>query len=398
MYGESVGGQAYVVILHAAESVCQEFSDDLFFDRDLVWHGQHLGLPGHVAVADLVLEGTRLLTTARFSDSVQRIGRRRQYKTRIERVFRGWDRMLLNGILHFAIRHGVREIWFPTPDLALKNTDRARSPQRMLFDRIYGSHIAPWKPRCQGDTWVVDVASIVNLAVEPVLQSDVIDLARTVCIVHDTERGTGHLDVDPVFAARAELSSPASLEAMLAIEADAGVTTSYAVVGNFLHEVRGAIEAGGHSVLFHSFDHAISGDQPLACRRVDYRLPGYRPPRSLLTHWHSDRHLEYHNFEYLASSTRSLGTRQPIVTGGLAKIPILTDDFPLHTGASHFGPWWENVQSLVRSESFVAFGLHDCYAERWLEHYPEMLETLQDGAVLRSLDDVANGLWRAAAV
>ena len=398
MYGRGLAGKGYVLVLHAAQPAWEEFPRDLFFDRDIIWHGQHLGLPGHIAVADLVLDGKRLFTTARFSDIVQRITRRREYKTRVERVFRGWDRMLLNGILSFAIRHDVGEIWFPTPDLALENTDRARSPQRMLFDRLYGSHIAPLKPRRQGRTWVVDVASIKHLAVEPVLRIDTIDLAGTICIVHDTERGTGHRDVDPAFASRADLSSAASLARMLAIEADAGVVTSYAVVGNFLDEVRGAIETGGHTVLFHSYDHGIRGDQPGACRQIDYRIPGYRPPRSLLTRWHSDRHLSHHNYEYLVSSAYSLGVMRPIVTRGLAKIPVLMDDHPLHTGADDFSSWWDKLQSLVRTHSFVTCGLHDCYADRWLERYPEMLATLKSAGVLRGLDEVAGLVWRTTGV
>ncbi len=398
MYGRSLGGRGYVLLLHAAESACREFPSELFLDRDLVWHGQHLGLQGHVAVADLVLEGPRLYTTARFSDIVQRISRRREHKTRIERVFRGWDRMLLNGILHFALRHDVREIWFPTPDLALENTDPARSPGRMLFDRLYGSHIAPWNPRRRGRAWVVDVGPIADSLVEPSLRTDRIDLAGTVCIVHDTERGDGHRDVDPAFATRADMTAQAFLDTMLSIEAGRGVATNYAVVGRFLEEVREEIESGGHSLLFHSFDHRIGGDQPGECRRIDYRLPGYRPPRSRLTRWHADRHLAHHNYEYLVSSASSLGFVEPIISGGLAKIPVLMDDHPLHTGARRFDAWWPELLTRVRSTPFVTFGLHDCYADRWLEHYGEMLDTLRGERTLRGLDDVSNLLWRTAGV
>ena len=89
---------------------------------------------------------------------------------------------------------------------------------------------------------------------------------------------------------------------------------------------------------------------------------------------------------------------RPIVTRGLAKIPVLMDDHPLHTGADDFNSWWDKLQSLVRTQSFVTCGLHDCYADRWLEHYPEMLATLKGAGVLRGLDEVAGLVWRTTGV
>jgi len=398
MYGLKHPDRGFELLLHAAPEVCREFPSDLFFNHDIVWHQQHLGLPGHVAVANLVLEGKRLYTTVRFSDIVQRISLRRDLKTRVERVFRGWNQMLLNGIIHFATHHGVREIWLPTADLAMENTDRARNPQRMLFERVYDAHLSSFQPRRQGQAWVLDVASARQRHVPPVRRLEECSVGRTVCIVHDTERGLGSPDSDPALAARADRDSPAALQRMLAVEAQHGVQATYSVVGCYLKDVRAAIMQGGHELAFHSFDHTRQGDQVLRCRQVDYRIPGYRPPQSRLTPELRDGHLAIHNFEWLASSEYSLGFPRPSLSNGVVKLPIKVDDYPLHAGQLIYDQWWDRVKSSINERSYLAVGLHDCYAEHWLEQYPDMLTCFQDHANVRRLGDVANLLLRQATV
>ena len=398
MYGLKRPGHGFELVLHAAPNACLEFPPDLFFNEDIVWHQQHLGLPGHVAVANLILEGKRLYITVRFSDLVQRISRRRDLKTRVERVFRGWDQMLLNGIIHFAIQQGVREIWFPTADLAMENTDRARSPQPMLFERVYDAHLRPFQPRRQGRAWVLDVAKARQRFVAPVRQLEYGPSGPTVCIVHDTERGLGSRDRDPRLAARADRDAPAALERMLAVEAQHDVQATYSVVGCILEDVRAAIAQAGHGLAFHSFDHTRQGDQLLRCRMVDYRIPGYRPPQSRMTRELRDNHLTHHNFEWLASSEHSLGFGLPCLTNGVVKLPIKLDDYSLHTGALNFDQWWTQLQAMLKTRPYLAVGLHDCYAEHWLEPYPDMLRWFKDHATVQRLGDVANRLLRQTAV
>ena len=390
--------ECFQLVLHAAPEVCREFPAELFFCRDLIWHQQHLGLPGHIAVADLVLVGRRLYTTARFSDVVQRIPRRRDLKNRIERVFRGWDQMLLNGIVHFALRRGVRDIWFPTAELARENTDRRRDPQPALFVRVYDAHLAPFNPRRQGRVWIVDPRAAARRLVAPALREELCDLSKTVCIVHDTERGYGYRGIDDGFADRADHEAPEALARMLDIEAHAGIRTTYSVVGCMLGEVRTAIESGGHALAFHSYDHTSEGDQLHLCRTLDYRLPGYRPPRSRITPDLADHRLTFHNFEWLASSERSLGFAEPRQENGLTKLPIRFDDHSLHTGELAYANWWNNLSATLNQRDFVAFGLHDCYAQHWLAHYPKLLSRLAESATLRRLDEVSNLLARRTAV
>ncbi len=403
MYCLREPGAGVELILHAAPSLWREFPEELFFDRDIIWHQQHLGLPGHVAVAALTLVGDRLYTTVRFSDLVQRISRRRALKTRIESVFRGWDYMLLNGILHFAQQQGVREVWFPDADLALENTDRRRNPQRGLFERVYQSHLERWRPHRSGRAWVVDVRAVGHRIVAPQLREEACSLGPTVCICHDTERGYGFRGIDEEFADRADRDAPPVLEVLLNMEARARVRTTYSIVGCFLSEIRAAVEAGGHSVAFHSYDHTREGDQLRRCREVDYRIPGYRAPQSRLTDALAEEHLAFHNFEWLASSRSSFGFALPRVERGVAKLPIRTDDHPMHTGALGYPAWEAQIlaavqESLASSPPYLAFGLHDCYAPHWLDRYPELLARLADTATLRTLDEVANWLMRSAAI
>ena len=398
MYGLTRFQDSFELVLHAHPDACGEFHPDLFFDREIVWHQQHLGLPGHIAVADLILQGKTLYTTARFSDVVQRIARRRDLKTRVERVFRGWDQMLLNGIIHFAVQYGVEEIYFPSPELALTNTDRSRNPGPMLFDRLYGTHLQPLQPRRVGPFWVVKISDACRRLVAPVRCIDTLELRNSICIVHDTERGLGYRAVDAAFAARADRESPAALDRMLAIEAKLGVKSTYSVVGSFLDEVREKIESHGHALAFHSFDHTMKGDQLGACRRVDYRLPGFRPPQSRLTRSLADHQLVFQNFEWLASSQYSLGFANPSVVHGLVKIPIAMDDHVLHTRQITYPEWVQNLERWATASPFLAFGLHDCYAQEWVGSYEELLTSLKDLGNLQTLDHVANTLNLCTAV
>ena len=119
---------------------------------------------------------------------------------------------------------------------------------------------------------------------------------------------------------------------MLAVEASAGVRVTYNVVGQILPEVREQIESGGHALAFHSFDHRRDGDQLRRCREVDYRLKGYRLPRSEPTPETTDEQLAFHNFEWLASSAHSLGLESPQLQNRVVRLPVALDDFPLYTG------------------------------------------------------------------
>ena len=189
---------------------------------------------------------------------------------------------------------------------------------------------------------------------------------------------------------------------MLAIEGELGVRATYNVVGELLGGVHAEIEAGGHCTAFHSFDHAlaprrggvlgVAPDDLSRCRTIDNRLKGYRPVQSRITPALADEKLVLHNFEWIASSTASLGSTVPLMRRRLARIPIAFDDFDLYKGRADYAGWEREALRRIEAADFVAFCLHDCYAPLWLPRYRRLLESLREVGQLRTLDEVAADL------
>lgn len=382
------------LVLYALPPVVDELPPDLFFDDDLVWHQQHLGLPGHVATGSVVVQGRDLYVPTLVSDLVQRIGRRRDMKTRVEKVLKGWDRLLINAVLDLALDVGAERVLVATGELAHTHTDPARDVRRPLFERVYdGSVGPPFHAERSGLWWSLDVSADAAAIVRPDAASIPLDDGPWVCVCHDVERGWGHLEEDPAFAARADRSAPEHLDRMLAVEATAGVRATYDVVGFFLPEIAERLHSAGHCVAFHSYDHAGPDedgglDQLGRCRQVDYRLKGYRPAQSRLTDELTDDNLALHNFEWLASSRWSFGFDRPQLANGIAHIPICLDDHDLHLGADYV-TWEAAALSSLASVPVPVLSLHDCYGDRWLAEYPSLLAKLGDLGDFRTLDQVA---------
>ena len=407
------------VVLCALPAAAPELREELFADDEVVWHRQQLGLPGHVAVADLVVAGRDLYVTVMFSDVVQRISRRRGHKTQVEETFKGWARVLLNGIMEYALDSGFAVVHVPTATLAVANTDPQRTVGRDLFERIYDRTVnTRFEAARSAGWWKIGVRENESRVAPLTRRITVAEREATICIAHDIERGAGHLDVDPVFAARADRSSPGALDDMQVVEAEHGVRATYCVVGAMLNEVRGGIEAGGHAIGFHSYEHVlpatptrwgrlrarfVSPDRQrrdattapdfrelVRCREVDYRIKGYRPPRSLIGPGLADRHLSYFNFEWLASSCSSLGTEDPVGQNGIVKIPVHLDDHDLHVKRLDYVAWEARVLAAAAAHHVTVIALHDCYAEHWAARYPSLLEKLGMLGVFRTLDEVCD--------
>src|SRR5205814_4190636 len=140
----------------------------------------------------------------------------------------------------------------------------------------------------------------------------------------------GHRRVEPEFSDSADATSGASLASMLEVERELGVRATYNVVGMLVDDVREPIERDGHCLGFHTFDHHLEprgwrgslsrglrfttrpGATPSKlqlgrCRTIDYRAKGYRPAQSRLGADTNEARLAHHNFEWLATSARSLG-------------------------------------------------------------------------------------------
>ena len=399
MCGEQELDHHWQLLLYADPALVERFPGALFFDDDLIWHGQHFGRPGQVASATVLIRPDALYSMVHHADLVQRIGRFREHKTQIEKQLAGWPWMLLNGALALAIERGIQTVRTPASELAMKNTDQARDVQPYLFERVYDRPPAelPGTVR-RGEWWEVDVAAAAEAVVLPVPGDDPVNEEKTVCVMHDVERGLGHIAEDPELARRAEETGADSLAAMLSAEASAGVRATYNVVGKLFEEVRGAVEPGGHALAFHSFDHTDDDKQLPRCRELDYRLKGYRLPQSRRTPETTDTNLAFHNFEWLASSVHSLETESPVLRGRLVRMPVTLDDFDLYTGRQTYDEWERGLVDHVERAPYTTVGLHDCYAHLWLPRYPQLLEKLKSLARLRTLDDVAADVVMTAAV
>jgi hypothetical protein len=417
MCGEPETGHLWELVLFAEEEMLHEFPRDLFFDHDLVWHGQHLGRPGHIAYADVVVAGEDMWSMSHVSDLVQRIGRRREHKTRIENRFKGWPDLVLNALLAFGVERGVRRLHVPTSTLQIKNTDPKRTVQPELFERVYDRCVNRLlRTSRAGDWWVVDIEANRDRLVVPSVREEPLRRERTVCICHDVEAGLGHVGIDKRLVARATASWRGSVAAMLEHEATAGISGTYNVVGQLLPDVRAEIEAGRHCLAFHSYDHRlprgptlpkplrrllrgprtsrVTGaaprlDQLSACRRVDYRLKGYRVPRSRLTADLSDENVLFHNFEWVASSAFSLGFAQPRLRNGVVWIAVHMDDYALYRRGQTFESWREETLAKLAPQAVAVVSLHDCYADLWLPQYDRLLAELRELGEVRTLDEVA---------
>lgn len=407
------------VVLFAQPEAAPEVPLELYMDADVAWHQQQLGLPRQVAVSALTILDGALYVTMMTSDLVQRISRRRDHLTRVEKRFRGWVYVMLNALMNYALDRGAPTVYVPTSQLSLRYTDPARCVKSPLFKRIYDDTLNNlYIAERSDDWWAIDLRKNATRIARLTKRISLIERQKTICITHDIERGLGHTDIDPDFAERANKRAPAALPEMLEIERKHNIKATYCVVGSILNDHRSEIEADGHALGFHSYEHVLplkpsmkdrirrrfrgfqanpDAAEPapdyielVRCRAVDYRINGYRPPRSMIGSGLDDQNLAYFNFEWLASSCSSLGTDQPYVENGIVKIPVHMDDFPLHTGRSTYKQWRDSVFEVVEKHNVSVIGLHDCYADHWLPHYPSLLEMLKSYGSIRTLNEVCN--------
>ncbi len=78
-------------------------------------------------------------------------------------------------------------------------------------------------------------------------------------------------------------------------------------------------------------------------------------------------------------------------------MPVAFDDFPLYRSATPWNAWEADALREVAARDIAIFGVHDCYAHLWLDHYAGFLAKLADLGRLRPVGDVAAELFRGAA-
>lgn len=373
------------------------FPPELFADRAVNWHNQQLGQKGLIAAAGLYLRENSLLITVMQSDLCQQLYRHRELKrrckTQVEKRFGYWYRILFNAILDFAMEGGFREVYCPTAAWILEATKKTIQPD--LFRRIYDSpsrHYHGCRVRLdRGEYWKVPLPENADRVVrlEPVPPPSIEAVRTLICLFHDIEE---NVDTDiPAAVCQANLTT------MLAIEKNRGVRATYNILGRLFQRKRDEIWTSDqrHSLAFHSFNHDLADNSQLQqCRKVDLQVRGYRPPRSIITPEVTDYRLSFLNFEWLASGKRGLGLSACALQNGIVKIPILTDDYPLATGQMDYPQWESRLLESAQQRKLLAFGLHDCYATKWLDFYPYFLDRLAAIGDFTTADEICDRtLW-----
>ncbi len=369
--------------------------DELFTNPALNWHNQQLGQKGLIAAAGLAIQDSALIVTLMQSDLCQQLFRhaalKQSCKTIVDNRFGHWYRILFNAILDFALESGIAAVYCPTAEWILSVTPRRIQPE--LFQRIYNHpglfYVANRVTRQGAEYWEVPLQQNADRVVR-LTPADIPPPVpgRRICIFHDIEE-----NVDTAIPAE---ECRRNLTAMLAIEREFGCRATYNVVGNLFERARSEIrDAGPHCIAFHSYNHVLSeADQLARCRKVDKQVKGYRPPRSVITPEVSDERLSYYNFEWLASSSRSLGHNNITLENGIVKIPISADDYPLAMGRVDFGEWRRRLIDSADGSALLAFGLHDCYARCWLDSYPALLESLAALGTFVTADELCDLTFR----
>ena len=110
------------------------------------------------------------------------------------------------------------------------------------------------------------------------------------------------------------------------------------------------------------------------------------------------RRLLRFNFEWLASSSSSLGSTEPIMSDCIVRLPIHFDDFPLYKENMPFPEWADDARRVIRRHDLTAFGLHDCYAQHWLPEYEGFLDEIATLGALKTMDEVAATMTLANAL
>jgi hypothetical protein len=382
-------GQFYQLNLYSTDFY--GLPDELFTDPEINWHHQQFGQKGLIAAAGLWVRDSVATVTTLQSDICQQLYRHKRLsnscKTQVETHFKYWYGILFNAVMDFCLATGVSTVHSPTGRQIVAHTQKQITPD--LFLRIYDYPQSEYQCRRitsgEAEYWEIPVKpNAERIAVLQDLPSDApLDPPRPrICIFHDIEE-----NVDtPISSAECV----ESLTQMLKLEKDFGVTATYCVLGTALDRKRGEIISSNpcHAIGFHSFNHDL-GDmtQLRQCREVDLRVRGYRPPQSKMTPELTDYNLSFLNFEWLASGS-SHG--HCMLENGIVKVPIHYDDYPLFTGAKDYAQWESDVLELARGKPLFGLGLHDCYAGKWLDRYPLLLEKLASSGQFVNADQVCD--------
>ena len=74
------------------------------------------------------------------------------------------------------------------------------------------------------------------------------------------------------------------------------------------------------------------------------------------------------------------------------RVPIHLDDYPLFLGKP-YEQWESELLNCARVTPFFSFGLHDCYAGKWLEQYRDLLGKLAAIRSFATADEISDCMF-----
>ena len=134
-----------------------------------------------------------------------------------------------------------------------------------------------------------------------------------------------------------------------------------------------------------------------ACRSVDSRIKGYRHFQPKRTSEVRDSDLCYYSFEWIAIDDNTPGA-EPKIQNRMVKIPVFCHDYGMHKHNVTYKTWEKTVIERIKQSNFTAIGLHDCYSNYWLSHYPSFLEKICSLGQLKTFNEVADKVFLANSI
>ena len=155
----------------------------------------------------------------------------------------------------------------------------------------------------------------------------------------------------------------------LAIEKQFGISATYNVVGKLFQDQPDLIDwisEAGQEVAFHSHNRQSDwrpeyfASEVKLCRDTSVLPRGYRSPESA---WDQSTLQSLWANGFLWNAEAETQRDEPyFVYKGLVRLPIATDDRPLHEGRLSVEHWIQQFAQLLRKRSYFAIGSHDSVA------------------------------------
>ncbi|MCP4108211.1 MAG: hypothetical protein GY749_22150 [Desulfobacteraceae bacterium] len=134
-----------------------------------------------------------------------------------------------------------------------------------------------------------------------------------------------------------------------------------------------------------------------ACRRIDWRIKGYRHYQPETASGVSDLDLCYYNFEWIAINEETIEAK-PTFQNRVVKIPVSCDDSEMYKHNVSYETWEKTVIDRIRQSNFTAIGLHDSHAGYWLPYYSSFIKKISSFGQLKTFNQVADQVFMSHSI